>query len=77
MRARREFTWFISNEDMNYIIKIIKSFGDTVVLIGEVTDTVKHGEKKSRKQPVISSLVKGISGRGVRSAGIGYMNKKF
>ena len=28
-------------------------------------------------QPVISSVVKGISGRGVRTAGRGYMNKSF
>ena len=62
---------------MNYIIKIIKSFGDSVVLIGEATETVKYEKNKTRKQPVISSLVKGISGRGVRGAGRGYMNKKF
>ena len=66
---------------MNYIIKIIKSFGDSVVLICEATETVKYEknekQNKTRKQPVISSLVKGISGRGVRGAGRGYMNKKF
>ena len=28
-------------------------------------------------QPVISSVVKGISGRGVRRVGKGYMDKKF
>ena len=28
-------------------------------------------------QPVISSLVKGTSGRGIRSAGMGYMDKNF
>ena len=28
-------------------------------------------------QPVISSVVKGISGRGIRRAGRGYMNKNF
>ena len=28
-------------------------------------------------QPVISSVVKGISGRGVRRAGRGFINKKF
>ena len=40
MRAR--FTLFISNEDMNDIIKIIKSLKDSGVLIYEVTKTVKH-----------------------------------
>ena len=28
-------------------------------------------------EPVISSTVKGISGRGLRRAGRGYMNKRF
>ena len=90
MRAGKGFTLFISNEDMNDIIKIIKSFKDSGVLIIIVTETVKHEIKKqeggflsallaplvtSLVQPVICSVVKGISGRGVRKAGRGYMNK--
>ena len=62
------------------------------VLTDGVTKTVKH-EKKSKKtdflelflaslapllvRPVISSSVKGNSGRGIRRAGRGYMDKKF
>ena len=79
----------ILNEDMNDIIKIIKSLEDSNVLIDGIPETVKH-EIKNKKvvssyfvstlatslaEPVISSVVKGISGRGVRRAGIGYMEK--
>ena len=62
------------------------------VLIDGVTETISHEIKKqegrflgaflahlaaSLVQLVISSVVKGISGRGVRRAGRGYMNKNF
>ena len=72
------------------IIKIIKSLEDSGVLIDGVNETVKDEIKKqedgflgvllaplavSLVQPVISSAVKGISGRGVRRAGRGYMIK--
>ena len=85
VRAGKGFTLFISNEDMNDIIKIIKSLlEDSDVLTDGVTETVKHEIKKqeggflgallaplavSLVQPVISSVVKGISGRRVRRAG--------
>ena len=77
---------------MNDIIKIIKSLEDSGVLIDGVTKTIKDEIKKTRRriflallapldaslaQPVISSVVKGISGRGVRRAGRGYMVKMF
>ena len=72
---------------MNDIIKIRKSLEDLDVLIVEVPETVKHEIKKqegrsleallaplaaSLLQPVVSSIVTGISGRVVREAGIGY-----
>ena len=58
---------------------------------GGVTKTVKHEKNKKGRflwallaslavslvQPVISSVVKGISGRGVRRAGRRYMVKNF
>ena len=68
---------------MNDIIKITKSLEDSGVLIDRVTKTVKHEIKKqegellgallaplaaSLVQPAISSVVKGVSGRGVRRA---------
>ena len=73
---------------MNDIIKTIKSFEDSSVLINGITDTVKHEIKKqedgcigalaaSIMQPVISSLVKGISREEIRIAGGGYMDKNF
>ena len=92
MRAGKGFTLFISNEDVNDIIKIIKSLEDSGILIDGFTETVKHEIRKQERrflgallaslvaslvQPVISSVVKGISGRGVRRAGRGYMNKNF
>ena len=88
IRAGKGYAFFTSNEDMNDIIKIIKSLEDSGVLIDGVTETVKHEIKKqeggflgallaplatSLVQPVISSVVKDISGRGVRRAGRGYM----
>ena len=65
---------------MSDIIKIIKSLEDSCVLIDRVIETVKHERKQegaflgallaplaaSLVQPVISSVVKGTCGRGVR-----------
>ena len=77
---------------MNDIIKIVKSLEDSGVFIDGVTETVNHEIKKqeggflvsmletlaaSLVQPVISSVVKGISNRGVRRAGRGYMVKNL
>ena len=92
LRSGQGFTLYISNEDTNDIIKIIKSLEDSGVLIDGVTETVKQEIQKQKGgllenllapvaasivQPVISSLVKGISGRGVRRAGREYTNKSF
>ena len=90
VRAGRELTLFISNEDVIDIIKVIKSLEDSSVLIDGATETVKHEIKKKQEdgflrallrpsaaslvQPIISSVVKGISGRGVRRAGRGCIN---
>ena len=77
---------------MNDIIKIVKSLEDCSVLIHGGTEIVKHWIKKqegrflralleplvaSLVQPVISLVIKGISGRGVRRAGRGYMDTIF
>ena len=77
---------------MNDIVKIIKPLEDSNVSIDSITETVKNEIKKqeggyfpallaplaaSLGQPVISSVVKGISGRGVKRAGTGYIDKKF
>ena len=77
---------------MNDIIKIIKSSEDSGALIDGVTKTVKYEINKheggfpgallaplaaSLVQPAISSVVKGISGRGVRRGGGRYMDKTF
>ena len=75
---------------MNDIIKIIESLDYSDSSIDGVTGTVKHKIKKqdgeflrallaplaaSLVQPVISSIVKGISGRGVGKARRGDMDK--
>ena len=77
---------------MNDIIKIANSPEDSGALVDGVSETVKHEIQKIRRriswsffstfsrfivQPVISSVVKGTSEIGVRSAGKGYMNKNF
>ena len=41
---------FISSEDLNDIIKIIKSLENLGVLIDNVSETVKHEIKKTRRQ---------------------------
>ena len=80
---------FISNGD---IIKIMKLLEDSCALIGGVTETVKYEIRKlkgvflralltplvgSIVEPIISPVVKGISGRGARRAERGYTNKTF
>ena len=77
---------------MNDIIKIKKSIEDSGVLIDGVTELVNYKTKKQVRgflgallvplaasivQPVISSVVKVISVRGVRRAGKGYVDKNF
>ena len=42
VRGGKGFTLYISNEDINDIIKIIKSLKNLVVLINGVNETVKH-----------------------------------
>ena len=66
---------------MKNIIKIIKLSEDLGVLLDGVTETIRHEIKKTRSrifwallahltilQLVISSVVKGMSGRGVRKS---------
>ena len=92
MRAGKKFTLFVLNEDMNDLIKIIKSLKDSGVLNDGVTETVKHEIRKqaggflgallaslvvSLVQPLNYSVVTDIIGRGVRRAERGYMNKNF
>ena len=77
---------------MTDIIKIIKLLEDLCVLIDGVTETVKRDMKCQKRgflqdllaslasllvQPVFSSVVKGMSGKGVRKAGRAYMEKKL
>ena len=75
---------------MNDIIKIVKSLEGSGVLTDGVIETVKHKIRMfeflgallaplaaSLVQPVISSVVNGISGRSVSRAGRGYMDKNF
>ena len=91
VRVGKRFTLFISNEDTNDI-KIIKPLEDSGVLIHGVSETVKHETKKQERrflgallaslvtsilQPVISSVVKGVSGRRARQARIRHMIKSF
>ena len=89
VRAGRGFNLFISNEDINDVIKIIKSLENSG---GGVTETVKYEIEAQEggflrallaaltvlsMQPVISSVVKSISERGIRRAGRRYVDKTF
>ena len=77
---------------MKDIIKIIKPLENSGVLIDAVTETIKDEIIKqegwfdgallapsaaSLVEPVISSVVKGVSGRRVRRAARGYINDNF
>ena len=89
VKGGERFTLFISNENMNDIIKVIKWLEDLNVLSNGITD--KASKTWNKKQVdgllsaliaslvpwVISSAVNGISARGVTRAGRGYMNKHF
>ena len=48
MRPRKRFTLFVSNEDMDYIIKIVASLEKSGLLIDGATETVKHEIKKQK-----------------------------
>ena len=72
---------------------MIKSLEDSNVLIDGITETVKHEIKRKQEggflgallatlaaslvKPVISLVIKGISGRGIRRVGRGYMDKNI
>ena len=92
VRTGKGIILFISNEDMNCIIKIIKLLKNSGALFDGVTKTVKDEIKKQKGgflgallaylvaslvQPVICSAIKGISGRGARRAGRRYINRKL
>ena len=89
VKGGERFTLFISNENMNDIIKFIKWLEDLNVLSNSITE--KASKTWNKKQVdgllsalivslgpwVISSAVNDISARGVTRAGRGYMNKDF
>ena len=91
-QSRKRIYFIILNKNMNDIIKITKSLEDSNVLIYGIAKIVKHEIKKqqggflpvllvplaaSLAHPLTSSVVKGVSGRGVRRAGRGYIDKLF
>ena len=84
VRGAKAFTLFISNKDMDDIIKIVKFFEDWCLLIDGATETVKHEIKQQESgflgammapiafsliQPVASSLMNAITGKGFTRAG--------
>ena len=88
VRTGKVFTLIISSEDIDNFIKVVMPLEDSGVLIDGVTEAVIHQIKKqegeflaallaplaaSVVQPIISSVVKRITGRGVLKAGRGYM----
>ena len=92
VRTWKGFILITLNEDMDGIIKFIKTLEDLGVLTDRVTERKKHEIKKQESgflgalwaplaaslvQPVISSVLIDISGAGIRRAGMGYIDKKF
>ena len=49
-------TLIISNQEMNYIIKIIQALEDSNILLKEVTKTIKN-ETKEQKGGLLSMLL--------------------
>ena len=47
VRAGKEFTLFISNEDVDDVIRIVKSLEDSETLNDGVTEAVKHAVKNN------------------------------
>ena len=92
MRAGTGFTLFFSNEDMNDVDQVIKPLENSNVLIDDITGTVKYEIKKrkgrvllallapladSLVQPIILSVLKGMSGIEVTRAGRDYNDIYF
>ena len=76
-------TLIISNDEMDYILKIVKPLGDSGVLLKDVSKTIQH-EAKEQRVGFLSMLLgtlgasllgdvlsEGLSGRGVIRAGYG------
>ena len=91
-KALRGFALFFSNENVNDIIRNIKSLDNLGALIDSVTETIKYEIKNQEDgflaasfahlaaplvQPVNALVVQGIRGRGVRRSGRRYMDKTF
>ena len=89
VRVGKRFPLFILNEDMDDIIKIVKSLEDSEVLVDGFTEVVKDEMKKQEGgfvtallapvaasviQLVTSSVANDIAGRGAMRAGRGYNN---
>ena len=85
-------TTLISNDEMDDILKIVKSLEDSNVLLKGVSETIQHEAKKQRGgflsmllgtlvASLLGDISKGLSGKGVIRAGegtirAGYGSKK-
>ena len=79
VRVGKRFTLFISDEDMNDIVKIIKSLEDSNVLIDGITETVKHETEKEEGGflPALLAILAVALVQPVISSVRGYMDKIF
>ena len=75
-------TLIISNDEMNYILKIVKSLEISGLLLKGVSETIQHEVKEQRGgflsmllgtlgASLLGDLSKGLSGKGVIRAGEG------
>ena len=74
--ARKEILLVISNEDTDYIIKIIKSLENSIVLIDGVNQTVKYKIKK-QENGFPGTLENMLIRKGVMRAGKEYIMDKI
>ena len=66
-------TLIISNDEMNDIIKIVKSHENSGVLLKGVSETIKHEAKEQKGASLLGNLLTG--GKGVTPAGGGIKKK--
>ena len=79
---KKGITWFIANEDMNNIFKVIKTLEHLGVLIGGISKIVKHEIKKQEDGflgmllgTLDTSILENIlTGKGKTKAGKRYSN---
>ena len=72
LRSGGHTTLIISNDDMQDLLKIVKSLEDSGILLDGITETVKNEAKEQK-----GGAGRGVIGAGERTIRAGYGSKKF